>query len=34
MEMKTVMPFQYFSGNKPTATEMRGGRIKNRVNIE
>jgi hypothetical protein len=28
MEMKTVMPSQYFSGNKLTATEMRGGRIK------
>jgi hypothetical protein len=29
MEMKPVMPSQYFSGNKPMATEMRRGRIKN-----
>jgi hypothetical protein len=32
--MKTVMPSQYFSRNKPMATEMHGGRIKNRANIE
>jgi hypothetical protein len=34
MEMKTMMPYQYFSGNKPMATKMCGVRIKNKVNIE